>query len=357
MRIAQVAPLYESVPPKLYGGTERVVSYLTEELVRLGHDVTLFAAGDSVTHAELAAVWPRALRLDPSCRDERIPHVLQLERVLQRANEFDVIHYHVDANHYPTSRRSLTPQLTTLHSRLDLPHLQPLYTEFKDMPVVSISNSQRKPLPQAAWCGTVYHGLPLSLHRLWPGPGEYFAFLGRVSPEKGVDRAIQIAKRLGVPLKIAAKIDLADAEYFQTQIVPQLDPPRVEFIGEIGESEKGEFLGRARALLFPIDWPEPFGLVIIEAMACGTPVVAMRHGSVPELIDQGIAGFHVDSLDDAVNAAARITQLDRRACRAAFERRFSAARMARDYVAVYEDLIDGAKARSAALPASVVAAE
>jgi glycosyltransferase involved in cell wall biosynthesis len=355
MRIAQVAPLYESVPPKLYGGTERVVSYLTEELVRLGHDVTLFASGDSRSSAALDAVWPEALCLEPGASEERIPHVLQLERVLQRAAEFDVIHYHVDASHYPASRRSLVPQLTTLHNRQDLPQLQALYDEFGDMPVVSISDAQRRPLPQAGWCGTVYHGLPLSLHTPRYEPGEYFAFLGRVSPEKGLERAIHIARKLDVPLRIAAKVNSFDADYFESRIVPLLDPPRVEFIGQVGGRDKDEFLGRARALLFPISWPEPFGLVMIEAMACGTPVVAMRCGSVPELIDQGVTGFHVDSIEDAVEAAARVHQLDRRACRATFERRFSAARMARDYLTVYAQLIDGANARRAALRPSVAA--
>jgi glycosyltransferase involved in cell wall biosynthesis len=346
--------LYESVPPKLYGGTERVVSYLTEELVRLGHHVTLFASGDSQTSAELAPVWPSALCLEPGASEERIPHVLQLERVLQRAHEFDVIHYHVDANHYPTSRRSLVPQLTTLHNRLDLPQLQPLYDEFRDMPLVSISDAQRAPLPQACWAATVYHGLPLALHTPCYEPENYFAFLGRVSPEKGLERAIRIAKRLDTPLRIAAKINSFDTEYFNSQIVPMLDPPRIEFIGQVGGREKDEFLGRARALLFPIDWPEPFGLVMIEAMACGTPVVALRCGSVPELIDQGVTGFHVDSFEDAVDAAARVKRLDRRACRAAFERRFSAARMARDYLAVYAGLI-ASKARCPALHSSVAA--
>lgn len=344
MRIAQVAPLHESVPPKLYGGTERVVSYLTEELVSMGHDVTLFASGDSLTSASLDAPWPRALRLD-ACTDERAPHTLQLERVLQRASTFDIIHYHVDTNHYPISRRIETPHVTTLHGRLDLPHLQPCYTEFCDIPVVSISHAQRDPLPQANWAGTVHHGLPPDLHRFDPGPGKYFAFLGRISPEKRLDRAIEIATRLHVPLRIAAKVDSADADYFRTRIAKLLERPGVEYLGEIGERDKSAFLGGARALLFPVDWPEPFGLVMVEAMACGTPVVATRRGAVPELIDEGVTGFCVDDLDEAVEAAARVGRIDRRGCREAFERRFTASRMARDYLGVYARTIELSRRR------------
>jgi len=361
VRIAQVAPLYESVPPKFYGGTERVVHYLTEELVRAGHNVTLFASGDSVTSAELDAAWPRALRLDPECRDYQAPHVLQLERIAQRAHEFDVIHFHGDCSHFPLSRRLGTPHVTTLHGRLDAPQLEALYDEFDDLPMVSISNAQRRPLPQVAWCGTVYHGLPLSLHSpSFSGPngrGTYFAFLGRISPEKRVDRAIEIAKRLGVKLKIAAKIDCADAEYYRNEIAPLLDHPLIEFVGEIGEAQKSEFLGGARALLFPIDWPEPFGLVMIEAMACGTPVVAMGCGSVPEIIDQGVTGYYVNDLDAAVKAAERAMGLDRRLCRATFERRFSAPRMASDYLAVYVRVIDRARRRGPSRARTLVAAE
>jgi glycosyltransferase involved in cell wall biosynthesis len=340
MRIAQVAPLYESVPPKLYGGTERVVSYLTEALVRAGHDVTLFASGDSVTNAELDSAWPCALRLDPTCDDYQTPHLLQLERVLQRSAEFDLIHFHVEGCHFPSLRRLATPHVTTLHGRLDRAALGPLFAEFDDIPVVSISDAQRVPIPHARWCGTVYHGLPENALRYSAGPGEYFAFLGRISPEKRVDRAIEIATRLNVPLKIAAKVDRVDQEYFKTEIEPLLDNPIVEFIGEINEQQKSDFLGGARALLFPIDWPEPFGLVMIEAMACGTPVVAMKGGSVPEIIDHGVTGFCVDTLDAAVDAATRVASIDRAGCRAAFEQRFSAARMASDYIEVYRTLVE-----------------
>jgi glycosyltransferase involved in cell wall biosynthesis len=340
MRIAQVAPLYESVPPKLYGGTERVVSYLTEELVRAGHDVTLFASGDSTTEAELDASWPCALRLDERCDDYQTPHLLQLERVLQRAPQFDVIHFHVEGYHFPALRRLSTPHVTTLHGRLDRPSLVKLYAEFDDIPVVSISDAQRSPLPTPRWCGTVYHGLPDELLAYSPGPGSYFAFLGRISPEKRVDRAIEIAGALGVPLKIAAKVDRVDVEYFQTEIEPLLDNPLVEFVGEIDEPRKSEFLGGARALLFPIDWPEPFGLVLIEAMACGTPIVAFRGGSVPELIEPGVNGFCCDSVAAAVEAAAQVERIDRAACRTIFERRFSASSMAGDYVEVYRTLVE-----------------
>ena len=341
MRIAQVAPLYESVPPRLYGGPERVVSYLTEELVRQGHDVTLFASGDSLTSAELVPVSPRALRLDPRCVDPYAHQMLLLEAVTKRADEFDLIHYHIDYHHFPLSRRSQTPQLTTLHGRLDIPDLMPVFREFAEMPVVSISESQRAPLPHANWLATVHHGLPLDLYRFHPKPGQYLAFLGRISPEKRVDRAIEIARRLGIPLKIAAKVDRADAEYFAAEIKPLLDDPLVEFVGEIGDHEKNEFLGNALALLFPIDWPEPFGLVMIEALACGTPVVAFRHGSVPEIIEDGRSGFIVTSVEQAVERTAQIEQVDRAACRQAFEERFSAPRMAADYVQTYRQLLAG----------------
>jgi glycosyltransferase involved in cell wall biosynthesis len=345
MRIAQVAPLYESVPPKAYGGTERVVSYLTEELVRQGHQVTLFASGDSETAAELVPCVERSLRLDDKCVDSLAHHILMLERVMQRESEFDIVHFHVDYLHIPVSRRMETPHVTTLHGRLDLPDLPKLYDEFGEAPVVSISDSQREPLPQANWRGTIYHGLPQNMLRQRNGDGGYFAFLGRISPEKRVDRAIEISRALGVPLRIAAKVDRADVEYFRDEIEPLLSEPRVEFIGEIGELEKAEFLGNARALLFPIDWPEPFGLVMIEAMACGTPVVALRRGSVPEIIQDGVTGFAVDDMKAAIEAAARVGEIDRRVCRATFERRFSAARMARDYVDLYSRLIDAARTR------------
>jgi len=340
MRIAQVAPLFESVPPKYYGGTERVVSYLTEELVQQGHDVTLFASGDSVTSARLAATTRRSLRLDKHCVDQLAHHVLMLERVVQRAGSFDVIHFHVDYLHFPYSRRHATPQLTTLHGRLDLPDLVPLYREFRDMPVVSISAAQREPLPFANWIGTVHHGLPRSVYRFRQNGGEYLAFIGRIAPEKRLDRAIEIAKRAGLPLKIAAKVDDVDREYYESLIKPLLRDPCIEYLGEIGEGEKDEFLGDARALLFPIDWPEPFGLVMVEAMACGTPVIAFSGGSVPEIIDEGQTGFVVNDLDDAVAAVHRVGELDRRRCREVFEERFTATRMACDYIELYSTLLE-----------------
>jgi glycosyltransferase involved in cell wall biosynthesis len=339
MRIAQVAPLFESVPPKYYGGTERVVSYLTEELVRQGHDVTLFASGDSVTQARLVSPCHRSLRLDKSCVDQMAHHVLMLERVMAESSRFDIIHFHVDYLHFPLSRRQAVPHVTTLHGRLDLPDLAPLYREFTDMPVVSISNAQREPLPFAWWQGTVYHGLPRDLYAYRSDPGDYLAFLGRISPEKRVDRAIQIARRLNVKLRIAAKVDAVDREYFQERIAPMLKGPGVEYVGEIGEAEKNEFLGHAMALIFPIDWPEPFGLVMIEAMACGTPVVAYRRGSVPEVIEPGVTGFIVEGFEDAVQAVARVLSLDRQRCRQTFERRFSAECMARSYLKIYDRLV------------------
>jgi glycosyltransferase involved in cell wall biosynthesis len=340
MRIAQVAPLYESVPPKYYGGTERIVSYLTEELVRQGHEVTLFASGDSETKARLVAVCRRSLRLDKHCIDQLAHHLVMLEGVLQRSGEFDVIHFHVDYLHFPLSRRQSFPHVTTLHGRLDIPDLVPLYTEFHDMPVVSISDAQREPLPWVNWQATVYHGLPDDLYRFRAGPGSYLAFLGRISPEKRVDRAIAIARDVGIPLRIAAKVDKVDRDYFDSVVSPLLRDPLVKFVGEIGEGEKDEFLGNAQALLFPIDWPEPFGLVMIEAMACGTPVIAYRNGSVPEVMEEGSTGFIVEELEDAVEAVRRVPELSRARCREVFEERFTAARMARDYVQVYERLID-----------------
>src|SRR5215471_12970664 len=339
MRIAQVAPLYESVPPKYYGGTERVVSYLTEELVRQGHDVTLFASGDSETNARLVAACQWSLRLDKHCQNQMAHHFVMLERVFQRADEFDIIHFHVDYLHFPLSRREPITHVTTLHGRLDIPDLVPLYQEFRDMPVVSISNGQREPLAWANWQATVYHGLPADNYRFRAEPGSYLAFLGRVSPEKRVDRAIEVAKQVGMRLKIAAKIDRVDKDYFDLVIAPLLRNPLVEFVGEIGEREKDEFLGNAHALLFPIDWPEPFGLVMIEAMACGTPIIAYRGGAVPEIMEQGHTGFVVEALEDAVKAVRRVPQLSRKRCREVFEKRFTAARMASDYVRVFERLI------------------
>jgi glycosyltransferase involved in cell wall biosynthesis len=340
MRIAQVAPLFESVPPKCYGGTERVVSYLTEELVRPGHQVTLFASADSVTKAHLVPVCGRSLRTDKYCVDHFAHQVLMLERVFQRAPEFDIIHFHTDYMHFPLSRRCPITHVTTLHGRLDIPDLVPLFREFQDMPVSSISNAQRAPLPWASWQATVYHGVPAEMYLLREQPGSYLAFLGRVSPEKRVDRAIAIAKRVQMPLKIAAKVDCVDKDYFESVIAPLLCDPLVEFVGEIGETEKDEFLGDAYALVFPIDWPEPFGLVMIEAMACGTPVIAYPGGAVPEVIEHGHTGFIVERLRDAVEAVRRIPQLSRRRCREVFEKRFTATRMAHDYVALFEDLIE-----------------
>lgn len=346
MRIAQVAPLHERVPPRWYGGTERIVSYLTEELVRQGHAVTLFASGDSLTSARLIAACRQALRLDRSCIDPLAHHVLMLDRVRQLADEFDVIHFHIDYLHFPLSRCFGWPQVTTLHGRLDIPDLLPIHEEFREMPLVSISDDQRTPLPWARWLETVHHGLPEGLYEFHEGPGEYLAFLGRISPEKRADRAIEIARRLGMPLKIAAKVDKVDREYFEEVIRPMLDTPLVEFIGEIDEERKNEFLGHASALLFPIDWPEPFGMVMIEAMACGTPVVAYGHGSVPEVIEEGVTGFVVRSLEEAVAATRKTGFLSRRGVREVFERRFTVSRMARDYVAVYEKIVESHVPRS-----------
>jgi glycosyltransferase involved in cell wall biosynthesis len=341
MRIAQVAPLYESVPPKYYGGTERVVSYLTEELIRQGHEVTLFASGDSETKARLVAACGRSLRLDEECIDQMAHQILMLERVFQRAAEFDIIHFHVDYLHFPLSRRQPITHVTTLHGRLDIPDLIPLYQEFQDMPVISISNEQRKPLPWANWQATVYHGLPADLYRFRAEPGSYLAFMGRISPEKRVDRAIEIAKRIQIPLKIAAKVDPVDKDYFESVIAPLLGDPLVEFVGEIGDAQKNEFLGNAYALLLPIDWPEPFGLVMIEAMACGTPVIAYREGAVPEIMEEGHTGFIVEELEDAVEAVQRVPELSRKRCREVFEQRFTVTRMARDYLQAYKRLIGG----------------
>lgn len=341
MRIAQIAPLYEAVPPKFYGGTERVVSYLTEALVELGHDVTLFASGDSITSATLDAAWPRALRLDPTIRDPLAPHMLLLEKVRRLASQFDVLHFHLDYLPFSLFADAAAPSLTTLHGRLDLPELQPVFDTFSQANVVSISQSQRVPLPQARWCDTVYHGLPE--HLLTPQPHcepEYLAFLGRICPEKRVDTAIKIAAMSGLPLKIAAKIDKVDRDYFKQQIEPLLSQAHVEFVGEIDEARKPEFLSRAKALLFPIDWCEPFGLVMIEAMACGTPVIAFNRGSVPEVIDHAVTGYIVEDVQGAVAALERLPELSREEIRAQFERRFTARTMASNYVKCYETLLE-----------------
>ena len=344
LRIAQVAPLYESVPPKYYGGTERIVSYLTEELVAQGHDVTLFASGDSQTNARLAAGCPRSLRLDRDCVDQLAHHVVMLEHVLQRSDEFDVIHFHLDYLHFPLSRRQSYKHVTTMHGRLDIPDLVPLYREYAEMPLVSISDAQREPLPWANWQATVYHGLPENLYRFRPGPGSYLACLGRISPEKGIDRAIAIARQVGIPLRIAAKVDRADQEYFDTVIAPLLADPLVDYIGEIGDDRKEDFLGNAQALLFPIDWPEPFGIVMIEAMACGTPVIARPCGSVPELIEDGRTGFIGDSVEDLVEAVKRIDTIDRAECRRYVEQRFSVPRMVDDYEVLYRRAVSARQA-------------
>jgi glycosyltransferase involved in cell wall biosynthesis len=343
MKIAQVAPLYEAVPPRQYGGTERIVSYITEELVKQGHEVTLFASGDSKTTARLIAPCEAALRTNEHCEIPEIYHMLMLEDVFDLAHRFDVLHFHVDYSHFPLSRRHHVPGVTTLHGRLDLPDLVPMYRRYPDMPVVSISDAQRRPLPWINWRRTVYHGLPDDLLTFGEGSGGYLSFIGRISPEKRVDRAIEIARRSGIPLKIAAKVDRVDRVYFHEQIEPLLDDPLIEFIGEIGDTEKDAFLGNSLALLFPIDWPEPFGLAMIEAMACGTPVIAFRCGSVPEVMCDGESGFIVDSIDEAVRAVERVPSLSRRECRAYFDRRFSARRMVHDYVAVYEELVAAGK--------------
>lgn len=339
MKIAQIPPLYESVPPKMYGGTERVVSYLTEELVKQGHDVTLFGTKDAVTKAELFPICDQAIRLNKTVQDPLAYHIMQMMAVTEHADEFDILHFHNDYIHYPFSVNAGYTHLTTLHGRLDLPELKMIYKKFNTLPLVSISNDQRRPQPNVNWAATVYHGLPLDLYKKGHGDGGYLAFIGRISPEKRPDRAIEIAKRTGIKLKIAAKIDKADQAYYDQIIKPMMDHPLIEFIGEIGEAEKGEFLGNAIALLFPIDWPEPFGMVMIEAMANGTPVVAFDCGSVSEVLDNNITGFIVNDMDQAVAAVNNIKNIDRNTCRQVFEEKYSATVMARNYLAVYEKLI------------------
>ena len=339
MRIAQVAPLYESVPPKLYGGTERIVSYLTEELVKQGHDVTLFASGDSLTQAKLVPVCPRALRLDAQCVDQLAHHVVLLEAVMAQRHQFDVIHFHIDYLHFPLTRAMGWTSLTTLHGRLDIPDLVPLYQTYRDIPVSSISNAQREPLPWLNWQGTVHHGLPESRYDFSPKSSGYLAFLGRTSPEKGLDQAIEIAKRVGMPLKVGAKIDSVDAEYFETCLKPLMANQDVEFLGEIGFPEKNELLGGAAAMLFPIVWPEPFGIVMIEAMACGTPVIGYSQGSVSEVLEHGLTGYIVSDLEGAVKAVHDLPSFDRAACRRRFEERFTASKMSSRYFRLYESLV------------------
>ena len=338
MRIAQIAPLHEAVPPKLYGGTERVVSFLTEELVALGHDVTLFASGDSVTSAKLEPIWPRALRLDPAIRDPIAPHMLLMEAARAKADEFDVLHFHMDYWPFSLFGRQRTPFVTTLHGRLDLAELQPVFDTFPAVPVVSISDSQRRPLPQANYVRTVHHGLPANLLTPQPGPKDYLAFLGRIAPEKGPDRAIRIARACGIPLRMAAKVDKVDQAYFDAVIRPMLAEGGVEMIGEINDAQKPGFLSGACGLLMPIDWPEPFGLVMIEAMACGTPVIAFNRGSVPEIVENGVSGFVVEDETGAMSAVSRLGELSRDTVRARFDARFTSKRMAEDYLSIYRSL-------------------
>ncbi|MDK1492025.1 glycosyltransferase family 4 protein [Sinorhizobium sp. 7-81] len=340
MKIAQIAPLFERIPPKLYGGTERVVYNLTEELVAQGHEVTLFASGDSTTSAKLVPCSNMALRLNPAVQDPIPYHMMLLEEVRRQAESFDVLHFHIDLLHFPLIRSLARKTVTTLHGRLDLPDLKPFYASFPDIPLVSISDDQRKPMPPVNWVATVHHGLAPEVLPFTSAPkGDYLAFLGRISPEKRPDRAIEIAARVDMPLKIAAKVDKVDEPYWRNEIEPLVQQhANVEFIGEINEQQKAEFLGNARALLFPIDWPEPFGLVMIEAMACGTPVVAFRCGSAPEVIDHGVSGFLVDSMEEAVKAVQDLDRIDRRTVRATFEERFTARRMANDYLDIYRGL-------------------
>ncbi|HEX5326867.1 MAG TPA: glycosyltransferase family 4 protein [Acetobacteraceae bacterium] len=336
MRIAQIAPLTEAVPPRLYGGTERVVSFLTEELVGAGHEVTLFASGDSITTAQLEPVWPHALRFDADLRDAAAAQMLLLEAVCQRADEFDVLHFHLDYWSFSLFSRQRTPFLTTLHGRLDLPEIRPIYDQFRKVPLVSISDAQRRPLPEANFISTVHHGLPPDLLRPRIAKPEYLAFLGRITPDKGPDTAIRIARRAGIPLKIAAKVDRVDEAYYREKIRPMIDGRHIELVGEIGDSEKSEFLSAAIAVLLPIDWPEPFGLVMIEAMACGTPVIAFNRGAVPEILEDGLTGCIVDTEPEAVEAVARAAALPRGPIRRRFEQRFTARRMADDYLRIYQ---------------------
>jgi glycosyltransferase involved in cell wall biosynthesis len=338
MRIAQISPLTEAVPPKLYGGTERVISWLTDELVSLGHEVSLFASGDSATTAKLEPMWPRALRLDGSVRDPNALHMTMIERVCRRADEFDILHFHLDYYPFSLMLRQPTPFVTTLHGRLDLPELQPVFETFSSVPVVSISNSQRRPIRAARWVGTVHHGVPRNLLVPQSQTPSYLAFLGRISPEKRVDRAVRIAERCGLPLKVAAKIDQLDIDYFNDDIRDLFNKQHVEFIGEISDAQKSRFLGRAMALIVPIDWPEPFGLVMIEAMACGTPVIAYNRGSVPEIVEDGLTGFIVEDETSAVAAVRNISKLSRTAIRQRFDERFTASRMAHEYLEIYRQV-------------------
>jgi len=339
MRIAQVSPLYESVPPKLYGGTERIVSYMTEELVKQGHEVTLFASGDSVTKARLVSPYCCALRLQRDCKDQIAHHFKMLEMVQREINEFDIVHYHIDYLHFPLSRRSKIPHITTLHGRLDIPDLASIYNEYSDIPLISISNSQRAPFPKLNWNRTVYHGLPEDLYKASFKEGDYLAFIGRFSPEKRPERAIEIAEKTGIQLKMAAKVEMLDQEYYEQVVVPLLEKPIVEYVGEIGEKDKNEFLSNAKGLLFLIDWPEPFGLVMIEAMACGTPVIAWNKGSVPEIVEHGVTGFIVNSMEEAIDAVNNLHTIDRRKVREVFEKKFSVKKMVDSYLDAYDEQI------------------
>jgi glycosyltransferase involved in cell wall biosynthesis len=336
LRIAQVAPLVETVPPEAYGGTERIVSYLTEELVRLGQDVTLFASGGSTTAAKLVPISERSVRSDPDVKDPLTRTIVEIEEVLKRTEDFDLIHFHDGYVHFPLSRRLEIPTVTTTHGRMDLLDLVSIFREFPDVPLISISNQQRSPLPFANWIATVQHGIPEHLFSFRPDPEGYLAFVGRICPEKRPDRAIEIAKQVGVPLKIAAKVDKVDEQYFESEIKPMLDSPLIEFIGEVNDQEKNALLGGARALLFPIDWPEPFGLVMIESLACGTPVVAFECGSVPEVLEDGKTGFIVRTMEEAKQAVEKIETISRSVCRQEFERRYTSARMAENYLLAYE---------------------
>ena len=339
MKIAQVSPLFESVPPRGYGGTERVVSYLTEELVRQGHEVTLFASGDSETSARLVSAVSESVRDSALDHSWMAYHLIQMDLVAEMSDEFDIIHFHTDFLQFPTLRNFSTPHVTTLHGRLDLPYLVPLYRHFHKEPLISISHGQRVPLPWANWLATVHHGLPAGLHSFEPDPGDYFLFVGRISPEKRVDRAIEIAVRCNRPIYIAAKLNKTEETYFKECIKPLLRHPLVTYVGEVGGKEKRELLENASALLFPIDWPEPFGLVMIESFSCGTPVIAYGHGSVPEIVEDGVTGFIVSNQEEAVRAALRIDSISRKDCRAAFERRFTAPHMAAGYLEAYRRLL------------------
>ncbi len=348
LRIAQLAPLHESVPPKLYGGTERVVAYLAEELARRGHQVTLFASGDSTASVPLKPIWPVSLRLAGLSRYGHQYHLMMLNEVYRHAEDFDLIHSHLDFWNFPLARLVSTPTLATMHGRLDDTDLLPIWQSFHDIPMVSISDHQRLPLPAMNWIRTVYHGLPRNLLRYSSKAGKYLAYLGRISPEKGPDVAIEVARRAGIPLKIAAKVDENDREYFETRIKPLLSLPGVEYVGEITEKEKSEFLGNALALLFPVDWPEPFGLAMIEALACGTPVIARPCGSVPEVMRDGVTGLLAADIEHLVAAVGRVGQISRETCRTDFEARFTVEMMATNYERAYRQVL--AKARSRAYP-------